>query len=144
MPRRPEDLIRGAIEVGTIQTMYQRLVQVIDHPLSSAADVGKVISEDPGLTARLEADAKYAVYLDRQEEDVLRFRRSEALMIPDDFDYGGISGLSNELMQKFQTIRPNNIGQAGRIEGMTPAALTLVAAHARRGGRSVKQARSAR
>ena len=98
----------------------------------------------PGLTARLEADAKYAVYLDRQEEDVLRFRRSEALMIPDDFDYGGISGLSNELMQKFQTIRPNNIGQAGRIEGMTPAALTLVAAHARRGGRSVKQARSAR
>ncbi len=53
MARRPEDLIRGAIEVGTIQTMYHRLVQVIDHPLSSAADVGKVISEDPGLTARL-------------------------------------------------------------------------------------------
>ncbi len=53
MARRPEDLIRGAIDVGTIQTMYQRLVQVIDHPLSSAADVGKVISEDPGLTARL-------------------------------------------------------------------------------------------
>lgn len=53
IPRRPEDLIRGTIEVGTVQTLYQRLVQVIDHPLSSAADVGKVISEDPGLTARL-------------------------------------------------------------------------------------------
>ena len=53
MPRRPEDLIRGAIDVGTVQTLYQRLVQVMDHPLSSAADVGKVISEDPGLTARL-------------------------------------------------------------------------------------------
>ena len=53
MARRPEDLIRGAVEVGTIQTMYQRLVQVIDHPLSSASDVGKVIAEDPGLTARL-------------------------------------------------------------------------------------------
>ena len=53
MARRPEDLIRGAIEVGTIQTMYQRLIQVIDHPLSSASDVGKVIAEDPGLTARL-------------------------------------------------------------------------------------------
>ena len=53
MARRPEDLISGAIEVGTIQTMYQRLIQVIDHPLSSASDVGKVIAEDPGLTARL-------------------------------------------------------------------------------------------
>jgi putative nucleotidyltransferase with HDIG domain len=53
MPRRPEDLIRGAIDVGTVQTMYHRLVQVIDHPLSSASDVGKVIAEDPGLTARL-------------------------------------------------------------------------------------------
>ena len=53
MPRRPEDLIRGAIEVGTIQSMYERLLQVIDHPLSSSSDVGRVISEDPGLTARL-------------------------------------------------------------------------------------------
>lgn len=53
MARRPEDMIRGAVEVGTVQMMYQRLIQVMDHPLSSAADVGKVISEDPGLTARL-------------------------------------------------------------------------------------------
>ncbi len=53
MARRPDDLIRGVLDVGTIQTMYQRLVQVIDHPLSSASDVGKVIGEDPGLTARL-------------------------------------------------------------------------------------------
>jgi putative nucleotidyltransferase with HDIG domain len=51
--RRPEDLIRGAVELGTVQDMYERLVQVIDHPLSSAADVGRVIAEDPGLTARL-------------------------------------------------------------------------------------------
>ncbi len=52
-PRRPEDLIRGTVDVGSVQTMYHRLTQVIDHPLSSAADVGKVIAEDPGLTARL-------------------------------------------------------------------------------------------
>ena len=81
----------------------------------------------------MEADAKYSVYLERQDEDVARFRRSESIVIPEDLDYSGISGLSNELRQKFQTIRPNNIGQAGRIEGMTPAALTLVAAHAKRG-----------
>ena len=98
----------------------------------------------PDLAARLEADAKYAVYLDRQAEDVLRFRRSETLRIPDDFDYGCVSGLSNELKQKLQAIRPNNVGQAGRIEGMTPAALTLVAAHARRGERRDHQVRGAR
>jgi tRNA uridine 5-carboxymethylaminomethyl modification enzyme len=84
------------------------------------------------LATRLEADAKYSVYLDRQDEDVARFRRSESLEIPQSFDYSGISGLSNELKQKFESIRPNNLGQAGRIEGMTPAALNLVAAHARK------------
>ena len=89
-------------------------------------------SFEPHIAARLEADAKYSVYLGRQDEDVARFRRGESIMIPADLDYAGISGLSNELRQKFLTIRPNNIGQAGRIEGMTPAALALVAAHARR------------
>ncbi|WP_158815934.1 tRNA uridine-5-carboxymethylaminomethyl(34) synthesis enzyme MnmG [Methylocapsa sp. S129] len=87
---------------------------------------------EPHIAARLEADAKYSVYLDRQDEDVARFRRSESVAIPADLDYAGISGLSNELRQKFLTVKPSNIGQAGRIEGMTPAALALVTAHARR------------
>jgi tRNA uridine 5-carboxymethylaminomethyl modification enzyme len=87
---------------------------------------------EPAIARRLEADAKYSVYLDRQDEDVARFRRNESVAIPTDLDYSGMSGLSNELRQKFLTVRPNNIGQAGRIEGMTPAALALVAAHARR------------
>ena len=86
----------------------------------------------PAIARRLEADARYAVYLDRQDEDVARFRRGKSAAIPADLDYDGISGLSNELRQKFRAIRPNNLGQAGRIEGMTPAALALVAAHARR------------
>jgi len=96
---------------------------------------------DPALTARLEADAKYAVYLDRQDEDIARHRRSEALEIPRDLDMAAISGLSNELRAKFLAIRPNNIGQASRIEGMTPAALALVAAHARKRSRA-SEARS--
>jgi tRNA uridine 5-carboxymethylaminomethyl modification enzyme len=87
---------------------------------------------EPAIARRLEADAKYSVYLDRQEEDVARFRRGESAPIPGDLDYAGISGLSNELRQKFLATRPSNLGQAGRIEGMTPAALALVAAHARR------------
>ncbi len=90
---------------------------------------------EPAVARRVEADAKYAVYLDRQNEDVERFRRNEALEIPDSFDYLGISGLSNELKQKFLAVRPANLGQAGRIEGMTPTALALVAARARREAR---------
>jgi tRNA uridine 5-carboxymethylaminomethyl modification enzyme len=86
----------------------------------------------PALARRLEADAKYAVYLERQDEDAARFRRGESIDIPPDLDYDRISGLSNELREKFRAIRPRSVGQASRIEGMTPAALTLVAAHARR------------
>ncbi|MGD0763142.1 MAG: tRNA uridine-5-carboxymethylaminomethyl(34) synthesis enzyme MnmG [Roseiarcus sp.] len=85
---------------------------------------------DPALARRLEADAKYAVYLDRQDEDVARYRRSEALTIPPDFDYASLSGLSNELKAKFIAVRPASLGQAGRVEGATPAALALIAARA--------------
>ena len=106
-------------------------------PEFTLAELARVWPElgsfEPRIAARLEADAKYAVYLDRQEEDVARFRRSESIAIPGDLDYAGISGLSNELRQKFLAVRPSSIGQAGRIEGMTPAALALVAAHARKG-----------
>ncbi len=90
---------------------------------------------DAPLARRLEADAKYAVYLDRQDEDVARYRRSEALTIPTDFDYSSLSGLSSELKAKFIAVRPASLGQAGRIEGATPAALALIAAHARRRAR---------
>jgi tRNA uridine 5-carboxymethylaminomethyl modification enzyme len=84
---------------------------------------------------RLENDARYAVYLDRQERDIATFKRDEALEMPDDFDYSDVSGLSAELRTKLSTVRPRTLGQAGRIEGMTPAALTLLAATARRKGR---------
>ena len=87
------------------------------------------------LVPRLEADAKYAVYVDRQAEDVARYRREEALLLPDDLDYGSLPGLSVEMRQKFSTVRPRSLGQAGRIEGVTPAALALIAAHARRAER---------
>jgi tRNA uridine 5-carboxymethylaminomethyl modification enzyme len=95
----------------------------------------ELASIPPKLARRLEADAKYAVYLDRQDEDVACYRRSETLAIPDDLDYANLSGLSNELKAKFLAARPASLGQAGRIEGATPAALALIAAHARRRSR---------
>jgi tRNA uridine 5-carboxymethylaminomethyl modification enzyme len=88
------------------------------------------------LVRRLEADAKYSVYLGRQAEDVARYRRDDSAILPADLDYGRLSGLSNEIKQKFIAVRPASLGQAGRIEGVTPAALALIAAHARRAERS--------
>ena len=87
----------------------------------------------PKIVEQLEIDAKYAVYLDRQAADIAAFRRDETLELPDDIDYQRLKGLSNEVKQKLESIRPRTIGQAGRIDGITPVALTLLAAHIRRG-----------
>jgi tRNA uridine 5-carboxymethylaminomethyl modification enzyme len=86
----------------------------------------------PKIAEQLEIDAKYSVYLDRQAEEVERFRKEESLGIPGAIEYLSIPGLSNELRQKLDTVRPVTIGQANRIEGMTPAALALIALHSRR------------
>ena len=88
------------------------------------------------LVRRLEADAKYSVYLDRQAEDVARYRRDDSTALPADLDYERLSGLSNEIKQKFIAVRPASLSQARRIEGVTPAALALIAAHARRAERA--------
>jgi tRNA uridine 5-carboxymethylaminomethyl modification enzyme len=89
----------------------------------------------PKIAEQLEIDAKYAVYLDRQAADVAAYRRDEHLELPPGLDYKGLPGLSTEVRQKLTSIRPRTLGQAGRIDGVTPAALTLLAAHVRRKGR---------
>ena len=87
---------------------------------------------DSKVAAQLEIDAKYDVYLSRQAADVESYRRDEGLILTDDVDYAALPGLSNEVRHKLQTHRPPTIGHASRIDGITPAALTLLAAHARR------------
>jgi tRNA uridine 5-carboxymethylaminomethyl modification enzyme len=85
------------------------------------------------IAAQVETDAKYAVYLERQAADVAAFRRDEAVELPAQLDYDAVPGLSNETRQKLAASRPRTIGHASRIDGITPAALTLLAAHVRRG-----------
>ncbi len=87
---------------------------------------------EPKTMAQIEIDAKYAVYLDRQAEDIAAFRRDESLAIPIDLDYRRLPGLSNEVRARLEAVRPGTMGQAGRIEGITPAALTLLASQVRR------------
>ncbi len=81
---------------------------------------------------QVEADAGYAGYLDRQADDVLAFRRDEDLQLPSGLDYAAVGGLSAEARAKLAAVRPTTLGQAGRIEGVTPGALTALLAHVRR------------
>ncbi len=100
-------------------------------------DIGRIWPEfldAPGdIGAQLEIEAKYAVYLERQAAEVAAFKRDEEFEIPDRVDYGAIPGLSIEARQKLSVARPRTIGQASRLDGITPAALVLLAAYVRRG-----------
>jgi tRNA uridine 5-carboxymethylaminomethyl modification enzyme len=87
------------------------------------------------VAERLETDATYAVYLDRQASDIAAHRRDEGIPLPETLDFMSLPGLSNEIRAKLDVVRPRTLGQAARIEGVTPAAITLLAAHARRSGR---------
>jgi tRNA uridine 5-carboxymethylaminomethyl modification enzyme len=80
----------------------------------------------PVILEQLMADSLYAGYLERQEADIAAFRKDEGLPLPLDLDYRAVAGLSAELVQKLDRIRPSTLGQASRIEGMTPAAVTAV------------------
>jgi len=81
---------------------------------------------------QIEIDAAYAGYLDRQDADVAIFRRDEALSLPADLDYQALGGLSNEVREKLSAVRPTTLGQAARIEGVTPGAVTALLSHVRR------------
>ena len=91
----------------------------------------------------LEADALYAGYIERQARDIAAFKRDEGLRLPDDLDYGRIGGISNEVREKLAAVRPATLGQAARMEGVTPGALSAVLAYIkRRGGSASGQQRN--
>jgi tRNA uridine 5-carboxymethylaminomethyl modification enzyme len=78
---------------------------------------------------QLEVQAKYAGYIDRQEREVAKHAKQESLRLPEDIDYAHVSGLSNEARQKLTAARPVTLGQASRLEGMTPSAVSLLLIH---------------
>jgi tRNA uridine 5-carboxymethylaminomethyl modification enzyme len=86
-------------------------------------ELGRLSAE---VRAQLEIEAAYAGYLERQQADVEAFRRDEGLALPAETDYRALPGLSREIAQKLSETRPMTLGQAGRIEGMTPAALMIL------------------
>jgi tRNA uridine 5-carboxymethylaminomethyl modification enzyme len=88
--------------------------------------------DDAQVGAQVEVQAKYAGYLERQRDEIARTRRQESIAIPDDFDYAGVKGLSAEVLAKLTRTRPQTVGQAARIAGVTPAALSLLLVHLKR------------
>jgi tRNA uridine 5-carboxymethylaminomethyl modification enzyme len=113
--------------------------ELLSYPSLAMPDVMRIWPElakiDPKIAEQLEIDAKYAVYFARQSADIAAYRRDEGFELPQDLDYSALPGLSHEVRQKLQSQRPRTIGQAARIDGITPAALTLLVAHVRRAGR---------
>jgi tRNA uridine 5-carboxymethylaminomethyl modification enzyme len=119
--------------------------ELMSHPHIGIAELAPIwpqLGELPRkITEQLEIDAKYEVYLSRQAADIAAYRRDESLVLPTELDYGELRGLSNEVRQKLATQRPRTIGQAGRIDGITPAALTLLVAHLKRDRKRVDSPR---
>ena len=110
--------------------------ELLSYPTLGLLELSRIWPElssiAPKTAEQLEIDAKYAVYLDRQSADIDAYRRDESFALPAELDYAALPGLSHEIRQKLQVSRPRTIGQAGRIDGITPAALTLLVVHVRR------------
>ena len=137
----PNEARKVGIDVnldGTRRSAYQ-LLALQGVSLKSLVPLNarlKDLSDDVG--AQLEKEALYANYIERQARDVEVLKKDEAIAIPGDFDYVSMQGLSNELKQKLALSRPETVAQAGRVDGMTPAALTLILAKLRQSLRRVK------
>jgi tRNA uridine 5-carboxymethylaminomethyl modification enzyme len=133
----PSALAKQGIEVnrdGVARTAYDLLSQPEVDCGQLAAIWPEMGGVEEDIGAQLEIEALYAPYLERQRADIAAFRRDEHLALAGDLDYAGINGLSNEVRDKLMHVRPATLGQAARISGVTPAALTLLLAHVRRRG----------
>jgi len=134
----PDEAARRGLIVnrdGRKRSAYELLA----YPDIGFATVARIWPEigalDGKIAEQLAVDARYAAYLKRQEIDIGAFRQDESIAIPGDFVFEGIAGLSTELRQKLERDRPASLGQAARLDGMTPAALLLLLAHLKKGSR---------
>ncbi|HWF78307.1 MAG TPA: tRNA uridine-5-carboxymethylaminomethyl(34) synthesis enzyme MnmG [Caulobacteraceae bacterium] len=114
----------------------RNLVQLLAYRDIGFADLARlwpqIAAWAPEVREQIEVDATYAGYLDRQDADVEAFRRDEQLVLPAALDYARVGGLSNEARERLAAVRPATLGQAARIEGVTPGAITALLAHVRR------------
>jgi tRNA uridine 5-carboxymethylaminomethyl modification enzyme len=131
----PNEARRIGISVNA-DGQRRSLSQLLAYPGVSLDDLAaaapEILSFATDVREQVEIDATYAGYLGRQQADAEALRRDEALRLPADLDYGAIGGLSNEVREKLSLVRPLTLGQASRIEGVTPGALTALLSHVKR------------
>tara|TARA_R110002110_G_scaffold27728_2_gene100404 strand:+ start:937 stop:2823 length:1887 start_codon:yes stop_codon:yes gene_type:complete len=136
--RSSEDLAKAGLEVrrdGTRQSLFSwlRFPNISLDRLRGLEELEACFRHpDPGLLAEIEEDARYAPYLERQDSELRDLRANEQITLGDDLDYGRIAGLSNEMVERLTTARPDTLAAASRIRGITPAALAAILVHARR------------
>lgn len=136
--------VAGREAVATLGIELNRETNVLDLLRRPELDYAKLMTvsafapavEDAAVAEQVEIEAKYSGYLNRQREEIARQQRHEDTAIPADFDYALVRGLSAEVQQKLERVRPQTIGQAQRIPGMTPAAISLLLVHLTRARRA--------
>ena len=133
---RPADLSQTESEqlLGAELNREVRVLHLLARPNVSYRKLMQLPQLGPGATdpqviEQLEVQAKYAGYIERQQDEIERQRANEAVVLPLDFDYAKVRGLSSEVQEKFLRHRPATLGQAGRIPGVTPAAISLLLIH---------------
>lgn len=131
----PKEAIQAGIEISQ-DGNRRSAFQLLSFPDMKFADILPLVPELDGvaleISEQIERDALYSNYLGRQQKDIEALRKDEAQRIPDSFPYSALEGLSNELKAKLIAAQPETLAQAARIDGMTPAALTLLLARLRR------------
>ena len=132
----PDEAARNGLRInrdGVRRSAFE-LLSYPDIDIAALARIWPELGDIPvAIAGQIAIDARYAAYLARQARDIESFRKDEGLRIPERIDFSRIAGLSTEVREKLTLVRPLTIGQAGRIDGMTPAALVLLIAHIRRG-----------
>ncbi|KZX62294.1 tRNA uridine(34) 5-carboxymethylaminomethyl synthesis enzyme MnmG [Alcanivorax sp. HI0033] len=128
-PKTPQAEAVNALIEKPLTHEYS-LLDLLKRPELSYATLADAVAlderPDAAVIEQMEILAKYAGYIDRQNDEIAKLRAAETTRLPDDFDYGQVKGLSNEVKQKLGDIRPETLGQAGRIPGVTPAAISLL------------------
>ena len=130
--------------LGRVLTREQRVLEILCCPGASYRDLMKLDGIGPGVSddkvaQQVEVQSKYAGYIDRQAIEIQRQRRHAQQPLPEQMDYSKIRGLSAEVMEKLQAVRPQTVGQAARVPGITPAAISLLLIHLKKQHRSLRK-----
>ena len=137
---KPGDAVNGRLQAAGQAPLKQMvsMASLLRRPALTLADLGPLTGEEilvePQIALEVQLQVKYEGYIRRQQEQVDRFKKLENINLPEDMEYRGLPGLSHEVVEKLSRIRPRSLGQAARISGITPAAVSVLQVHLKKEG----------